>query len=322
MTEIQSTWGWLLAIDLFCSGLGAGAFIVVAILALTTGERFKATVRFGAWASAIVIVTGVLSLLLDVGQPLRAVVLFRSFVHIHSWMMRGAWLLFSAILVNGLFALLWTDRVLEWAGSHLKPVAAGRKALRALLAILGIAVNIGVASYTGILLSVLPFRPLWYTSLLPALFIASALLAGATLVAAYANLGERAEKAPGLRLVLAALVMLLAIGEGVIIWLYLTEMRGGTVDAVRSLDFMAGGMLGILFWGLAVALGVAVPFLAFGSHLFRWRAAPVAAVAWVGLVAALAGAWTLRFVVLSAGLPAMIASPALQQALEGIKYIP
>ena len=322
MTEIQTTWGWLLAIDLFCSGLGAGAFIVVAVLALITRERFKSSVRFGAWASVVVIVMGVLALLLDVGQPLRAVVLFRSFVHLDSWMMRGAWLLFSAILVNGLFALLWTDRALEWAGHRVKLVVAKRSIFRAILAVLGIAINAGVAGYTGILLSVLPFRPLWYTSLLPALFITSALLTGVTLVATYVSLRERGENVARLSMVLAILVVLTVVVEGILIALYLAEMRSGSADTVRSLNLLTGGTLGVLFWGVAVALGLAVPFLAFGSHLYRWRTAPVAAIPWLGLVAGLAGAWTLRFAILSAGLPAMLASPAMQQVLEGIKYLP
>lgn len=322
MTEIQTTWGWLLAIDLFGSGLGAGTFFVVAIMALLSGERFKSTVRFGAWASAVVIVAGVLTLLLDVGQPLRAMVLFQSFVNPDSWMMRGAWLLFSAIVVNGLFALLWTDRALELAGRVWKGFVTKRSIFRGILAVLGLAVNAGVAAYTGILLSVLPFRPLWHTELLPVLFISSALFTGLILVAGYACLRERGEGADRLRLVLGILVVVMAVVEGTVLALYLAEARGGTPDALRSLRLLTQGTLGVLFWVVAVTLGVVVPFLAFGSLLFRWRKEPAKVIPWVGVVAGLAGAWMLRFAVLSAGLPAQLASPAFQQILEGVKFIP
>jgi formate-dependent nitrite reductase membrane component NrfD len=88
VTELQTTWGWLVAIDLFCGGLAAGAFVTIALLALLTGERFKSTIRFGAWASALLVALGALTLLLDVGKPFRAIVLFRSFVHLDSWMAR------------------------------------------------------------------------------------------------------------------------------------------------------------------------------------------------------------------------------------------
>jgi formate-dependent nitrite reductase membrane component NrfD len=69
MTEIQSTWGWLVAFYLFLGGLGAGAFVAIGIVSLATGERFKSTVRFGAWVSAIAIGVGTLFLLIDVGKP-------------------------------------------------------------------------------------------------------------------------------------------------------------------------------------------------------------------------------------------------------------
>ncbi|NLF13116.1 MAG: hypothetical protein GX597_15120, partial [Anaerolineaceae bacterium] len=41
------------------------------------------------------------------------------------------------------------------------------------------------------------------------------------------------------------------------------------------------------------------------------------AVSLFGVASCLVGGWTLRFLVLSAGLPQMLASPALEQILEG-----
>ena len=43
----------------------------------------------------------------------------------------------------------------------------------------------------------------------------------------------------------------------------------------------------------------------------------------IALVACLAGAWTLRFLVLSAGLPQAVASPGMEQILQGgVTFIP
>jgi len=317
MTEIQSTWGWLLAIDLFCSGLGAGTFFLVGILYLITGDRFKSTVRFGAWASVAAVLVGVFALLLDVSKPFRAVVLFRSFVHVHSWMTWGAWLLFSAILLYGLFALFSTDPVVEWAGRFWKPLLTGRRIFQIVLAILGILVSVGVAGYTGILLSVLQFRPLWHTWLLPALFATSALLTGATLLAGYATLRERAEGAASLRLSLAIVIILAVVAEGAVLWLYDSKIQAGSADAVRSLQMLSTGPLAVVFWIVVVALGLAVPLLAFGTNLTGLRNKPLAVLAWTGLIAGLLGAWTLRYLVLSAGLPQLLCSPNLEQILRG-----
>jgi formate-dependent nitrite reductase membrane component NrfD len=309
----------MLAVDLFCSGLGAGAFIVAAVLALTTGERFKKTVCFGAWAGAIAIAVGVVMLLLDVGQPFRAVVLFQSFTHLHSsWMARGAWLLFGGIVLNGLFALLWTDRVLKWLESRVKFVVEKRAVWRTILAVLGILVNAGIAVYTGVLLGVLPFRPLWNTWWLPAVFSASALLTGGALMFAFVSLRE--EGAKRLQVVLGIWVLLLIAAEGVLLWQYLNVVKGGTADAARSVETLLGGGLGTAFWAVVVGLGLAVPLLWVLFRLTGVRKLQAAVVPLVGVVSCLIGAWTLRFVVLAAGLPQSLTSPAFSQALDGVRF--
>lgn len=225
---LQTLWGWPPGLYFFLGGLGAGTFCVVAVIGLLTGDRFKSTLRFGAWASAIAIALGSLILLLDVGAPLRAAVLFQSFVNFGSWMTIGAWLLFAAILLNGLYALLYTDRVISRFQSRLKLITDRLAVWRTLLALVGIPLNLAVAIYTGILLGVLPFRPFWNTWILPALFVASALETGVGLVTAYATLREKGERVARLRFSLEILVLLLIPIEGIVLGYYLTSMLGGT----------------------------------------------------------------------------------------------
>ncbi len=320
---IQDTWGWLVAIYLFLGGLGAGAFVVAAVISLATGERFKSTVRFGAWASAIAIAVGTLCLLLDVGKPLRALVLFRSFVNFGSWMTRGAWLLFGAILFDGLFALFWTEPVLNWVGGRWKFVAEQRKVFRVILAVLGIFVNLGVAMYTGVLLGVLQFRPFWHTWWLPALFTASALDTGVGLVTGYATLRERAEGSRTLRNILEGCIIVLILIEAAVLYLYLSHMLKASPDAIRSAELLTSGALRVPFWFVVVGLGLGVPLIVCATQLgglLKQRAALV--VPLIGLISCLIGGWTLRYLVLSAGLPQMLASPALEQILQGVKFIP
>lgn len=320
---IQNTWGWLVAVYLFLGGLGAGAFVTVAVISLVTGERFKSTVRFGAWASAIAIAVGTLCLLIDVGKPFRALVLFRSFVHFSSWMTIGAWLLFGAILFDGLFALFWTEPVLKWVEARWKFPVEQRKAFRIILAVLGIFINLGVAVYTGVLLGAPQFRPFWHTWWLPALFTASALDTGVGLVTGYATLRERSEKSHALRNVLEGCIIALILIEASVLYLYLSNMLKASPDAVRSAELLTSGALRVPFWLVVVGLGLAVPLLVCATQLgglLKKRAAVV--VPLIGLVSCLIGGWTLRYLVLSAGLPQMLASPALEQILQGVKFIP
>jgi len=321
MVGLQTTWGWLIAVYLFLGGLGAGAFVAGAIVSLVTGERFKSTVRFAAWTSAIAIAVGVLMLLIHAGKPFRALVMFNSFDNLSSWMAIGAWLLFGAILFNGLFALLWTDKVLNWLSAHWNWAFRSRKVFRVILAVLGIFINLGVAVYTGVLLGVLPFRPLWNTWWLPALFTASALDTGVGIVTGYATLGERAEGAKKLRIVLEGCIIALIAIEGTVLYLYLSNMLKGSPDLVRSVELLTKGGLSGFFWALVVGMGLAIPLLICItqlSGLLKKRAAFI--VPLIGLTSCLIGGWTLRFLVLSAGLPQSLSSPAFSQALDGVRW--
>jgi formate-dependent nitrite reductase membrane component NrfD len=318
---LQTVWSWLPAVYLFLGGLAAGTFCAVALIGLIGGERFRATVRFGAWASAVCAAFGSLILLLDVGQPLRAVVLFRSFVNLDSWMARGAWLLFGAIALDGLYALLWTDRSLQWLHKVLKPFAERVAAWRVLLALVGIPVSLGVATYTGILLGSLPFRPFWNTWILPALFVASALDTGLGLVTIYASVREQAEGVKTLRTVLEQCIIMLILVEGSVLAYYLSTMQNGAPEAAQAAQAVTSGILSPMFWVVIVGLGLALPLLVclgqLSGLLTRVRFAP-----FVAISGCLLGGFALRFVVLSAGLPATLSSPALIQILSGVRFSP
>jgi len=322
VTELQDVWGWLVAIYLFLGGLGAGAFCVTAILQLVTGGRFKVTIKFGAWTSVIAIVLGLLALLLEVGKPFQAVVLFNSFVNFGSWMTIGAWLLVVALLVFTSYALLRTDRVVARLGRLWKPLEEKRSRLCTILAIIGIPISLGVAIYTGILIGVLPFIPFWNTWLLPALFTVSALDTGVAIVAANAILREKVNGVARLKTAFEASIVALVAIEATVLWFYLQTMLTGSPDMAKSAQILTSGALSLPFWIIVVSFGLAVPFLVGLIQLSRLVKRATVVLPLVGIAAALLGGFTLRFVVLSAGLHASISSPGLQQIFDGIHFIP
>ena len=320
--QLQTTWGLPIAVYFFLGGLGAGAFCVIALIALFTGERFKATVRFGAWASSICIAVGVSALLFEVGVPFRAILLYQAFVNLNSWMAIGAWLLFFAILFNGLFALLWTDRVLNWVEKKFKPVVQYRGIIRGLLALIGILVNVGVAVYTGILLNVLPFRPFWNTNLLPVLFTTSALDTGLGLVTAYATLREKGNGVERLRTVLEVFVIVAIAAEGAALAYYLQTMLSASNEAVASAQLLLNGSLSPAFWVLIVGVGLVIPLLICLTQITGLvKRAPIV-VPLTAISSCLIGGFTLRAVMLLAGLPQTLSSPALHQILQGVRFSP
>ena len=178
MIETQHAWGLLVAIYLFLGGLSAGAILTSCILELFAGGRFKTTINIGAWIGVVALGLGLLSLVAETGQPFRAIVLFNSFVNFSSWMTIGAWLLFFALMVFGLFAILKTEWLTVRLSNIWKPLKKIAPIAVRILAVIGIPVSLGVAIYTGILLGVLEFIPLWNTWLLPLLFTVSAIDTG------------------------------------------------------------------------------------------------------------------------------------------------
>jgi len=325
MTELQTTWTWLIAVYLFLGGLGAGAMCTTAIIGLASGERFKNTIRFGSWTGAVAIAVGTLFLLIDVGKPFRALVLFRSFVNFDSWMAIGAWLLMAVLLINGVSALMWTDAIRAWLQRLWKPLADKRRIWRYALAAIAIPLNLCVAAYTGILIGVLPFRPLWNTWLLPMLFTVSALDTGVGLVTAFFTLREPASNTRRLRIILEACIIALIASEAVVLGFFLTDALRRSPDAVLSAQTLISGVLGPAFWIAVVGLGLGLPLLVCVSQLsglLKRNKTAAVVVPLVGVVGCLIGGWMLRFLVLSAGQAASLSSPAMAQIRDGVRFIP
>ena len=318
--ELQMEWGWLIAIYLFLGGLGAGAFIVTSILQLTTGNLFKNTIKFGAWVSFIAIVVGLVCLVLDVDNPLRALILPQSFVNFTSWMAIGAWLLFVTAIVYVLYALFSTDSVLSWLGRIWSPLKNNGTMVCRVLGVIGLPLSLGVAVYTGILLGSAPAIPLWNTWLLPVLFTVSALDTGVATVSAYAILGEKANGVKLLRKILEGCIVILVAIEATVLVVFLSSMLNGSLSESLSAQIITSGVLSWPFWILIVGIGLCIPFIVGVIKLSGMIKRETIILPIVGVISALIGGLTLRYVILAAGSHAIMISPALQQLIDGVYY--
>ncbi len=296
---LQTNWGWEIAVYLFLGGLSAGILCVSAIINLVTKDKFKDTIRFGSWAGVVLLTIGVFLLLLDVGLPMRAIILWQSFIHLDSWMAFGAWFLFVGIIIYGIYALSNTTLVTSRFKFLLK--------FRTALAVIIIPLSLGIAIYTGLLLGVLYPHPLWNTWWLPVLFTVSALDTGVVFVIGYAVLGEPSMKDGLIRLkrVLEVSTVVLILLEGVILTLYLTTVASSGGVAAASVEILTSGILSQLFWILLIGCGLALPLIISVLLLIRhdlaektWYFLPM-----LGVSLCLVGGFTLRYIVLMAGLP-------------------
>lgn len=275
----QRSWGWKVVLYLFLAGLGSGSFAVGAIEAFSSAQSFVA--NLGIIAGTFLVLLGTLFLLWDLGRPTRSIFALRRLRV--SWISRGTWILTLFILFGALNSIL---RLTAGNGSlpEFQPVLDG----------LGVLLAIGVAAYTGVMLALMSGRPMWNSSILPALFITSAFSTGIGLLVALVSLPgnqtpfEAMEKWIGADIVSILLELLL-------IYFYLSVNFARAPESVRMVTrgSLAGPFwLGVLGAGLLIPLGLEYLNLTGGGS-------PV--LGFVSGVGLLTGGLALRYIVVFAG---------------------
>ena len=285
MVELQTVWGWQPALYLFLGGMGAGAFVMAAILYLRRGAQLRRTVAVSTWIAVFCLVAGLLCLLTELTNPLRGMLLWQSFSNMGSWMTIGAWILVATLVVFGLFALLATPAVDGWAEKKWPGFSARVAKVLRVLAVVGMVLGVGVAAYTGILLMSAPGVPLWNTVLLPCLFTVSGLDTGVALVELVAaGLGRKEPMEARDHRLMAVFVVILVVLESIVLAALLNAALGAGDPAVPnaggvaalSAGLLVSGSLAPWFWGLVVVCGLAAPLVASIAALAMRPKAPAA----------------------------------------------
>jgi len=97
-----------------------------------------------------------------------------------------------------------------------------------------------------------------------------------------------------------------------------TMLQGGRGEAIAA-SILIQGELSLVFWLLLVCVGLALPLLVAVIQQFlrgkRSRLLPITAA-----LAVLIGGYTLRYVIVAAGIHAALTSPVAEQAMHGIYY--
>ena len=175
MSEV--TWGIPVAVDLFFAGLGAGSFCFGVLASRRRGAGWEACSRLASFLAPLSIVIGLSMLILDLRNRPRFWMTLTVF-NLHSPMSWGVWLLTAFFLISVVFAFYQLDPTIRlripWIGGW--PLW-NRPEWKNRIAFLGLLLALGVATYTGVLLSASSV-PLWRNLSLPFLFVLSALCTG------------------------------------------------------------------------------------------------------------------------------------------------
>jgi formate-dependent nitrite reductase membrane component NrfD len=318
---MQEAWHWLPAIYLFLGGLGAGAFLVAALVELT-GERYKhefcPTSLVGSTISGPVVALGAVILIFDLGagkmEPWR---IFYLFTHPSSVMTWGIWILSVFIPLCFLYGFLELMEVYpnarEWITGKLRflkklPVRRIKRIAAAVGSIFAVATGV----YTGVLISAVgPAIPLWSADvwpgisipMLPILFLVSAVSTGMGLtidLAATIALPEIQRRFRALPVVHMIAIGLEAILVGLL--LYSANSLGGA--GAMSVSMMVAGHMRTAFWIGFVALGLIFPFVVHAYAIGAGRHSAASGIgSGIGIV--VAGLF-LRYIILASGIPPVL----------------
>ena len=307
---VTSKWGASFHIPwyLFLGGMAGGTLLIAALADLLGAkhERYQALSRIAAYITLPITIVGGLALTFHLGKPERGILFPLFMSNYRSWLTIGGWIIAAFFPLAVAYAVLWYFRT-------------GR-APRLIVAILSIPAGIGMALYTGFLISgtwSVPggywFSPLWDTRYIPVLFLISGLstgLAGCGLVALAVDhfrpsgvlrreLGGASETAGTLSL----LDTLVIIAEGSWIYLMLAAFAAGDVGQKLVYGVLTKGDLAPWFWWGVIALALALPFLASLVEVLLVKVIRVPAdwLLYVKFVMVLVGGLLLRYVIVWGG---------------------
>ena len=285
-------WHWQIPLYLFLGGMAAGILCFAALYYLMGKEKeYHTAVKIAPFLTPALLVLGLIALFVDLNHKLYFWQLYTN-IKLQSPMSWGAWTLMVITPVSFIWCALHIREFFpewDWKFGWLKFLEVffnrHKKPLAWIMLIFGLILGI----YTGILLSAFNARPLWNTSILGPLFLASGLSAG---VAATIIMSKNeAERKQFVRIDL----IIIAVELFLIIHMFMGFFASTQVQIDAARMFL-GGQYTTSFWVFVVILGLILPALLEILELRKYHIPPVIA---AGLV--IFGSLFLRFIIVYAG---------------------
>ncbi len=259
-------WNWIIAVYLFMAGASAGSLLIaIGLRKFRKGKSLSLDnvpmLKAAAWVAPITICMGMALLVLDLTKPLMfwKILINYNFTSVMSVGVLALSLYIPLVFVHSALEL---DDLVEKYLPFLTPVLAKIRPLQGLLDGTLFVLALGVAAYTGFLLSALGSYPILNTAILPGLFLASALSVGNacnTLVATLVYRGRNADCLGQTH----AIEPPVAIGEVLcLLMLFMGLALGGPAhQAALEGAFFGDTAWTWVFWLGAVGLGLGLPVI-------------------------------------------------------------
>ena len=285
-------WHWQIPLYLFLGGMAAGILCIAALYYIRGRENdYRTAVRITPFLAPVLLVLGLIALFIDLRHKLFFWQLYTN-IRLQSPMSWGAWTLMVITPVSFIWCALHIRDLFpnwDWKYRWLKVLEdffnKYKKALAWVMLIYGIILGI----YTGILLSAFNARPLWNTSILGPLFLASGLSAGAAATLILSKNKEERKQFARIDLVIIGIELFL------IIHMFMGFLASTQVQIDAAKMFL-GGSYTMAFWIFVVILGMLIPALLEMMELGKFSIPAI-----LPAILVIFGSFMLRFVIVYAG---------------------
>ena len=313
----QKEWKEIIAVYLYLAGMGAGSFIIGALinwLGVRLNPPFQTPFYlFGyplnlskvpiLWGPVMVAV-GAPFLILDLGIKWRF--MYACLNPRTSWVARG-FIILSVFIILGLVLLAKSVLPFKWL--------AADSPLWVIPEILAFVFAFGTAIYTGILLKATKSVPLWNTGLLPLLFLVSALSTGSmAIILSTLGTGLFSHDSGALKVLMGGEQVLVVI-EAIVLYLFLSRRYRAAEQGKDSVRLLLFGEMKMIFWGGVVFLGFIFPVVL--ENIASFFPGSFLLVSAAGLLL-LCGGFFLRLGILHAGIKDQIPMHRLMEIQHGI----
>ncbi|MFN2128271.1 MAG: NrfD/PsrC family molybdoenzyme membrane anchor subunit [Anaerolineales bacterium] len=254
---VLNIWHWQIPLYLFLGGLAAGILFFSALyIILGKEDKFPTAVKKAPLIVPVLLVIGLLSLLLDLNHKPYFWQLYTT-IKFQSPMSWGAWTLMAITPVSFVWAALNIKEIFpkwDWKYPFINDFEAWCRKQMVPWAWVTIVLAVILGVYTGILFSAFNARPLWNTSILGPLFLASGLSTGA---AAIMLMSKNKEE----RMTFARIDILLIVIELFLIIHMFMGFMASTEVQIESARLFLGGKYTAPFWIFVVGMGLIVPVI-------------------------------------------------------------
>jgi protein NrfD len=285
-------WHWQISLYLFLGGMAAGILAIAALYFIRGREKdYRTAVRITPFLAPLLLILGLIALFIDLRHKLFFWQLYTN-IRLESPMSWGAWTLMVITPVSFIWCALHIHDIFpkwDWKFQWLYELEAFLNKYKKVLAWIMLIYAIILGIYTGILLSAFNARPLWNTSILGPLFLASGLSAGAAATLLLSKDKNERKQFARIDLVLIGIELFL------IIHMFMGFLASTQVQ-IEAANMFLGGPYTMSFWIFVVILGMLIPALLEIMELGKFHI-PVP----VPAILVIFGSLMLRFIIVYAG---------------------